>query len=163
MPVGFSLLKGDRDDAVVQKLTEVGVDRLVPFVADRSVVRLEPGSERALRQARRWRQVAREAAMQSRRVWLPELDEVRPFAEVVAELGAGAVLAEPGGTTLTLSHRVVLVGPEGGWSAAELAWGLPTVGLGPTVLRSDTAAVATGVLLCALRYGTIHHQTGFPR
>jgi 16S rRNA (uracil1498-N3)-methyltransferase len=49
----------------------------------------------------------------------------------------------------------VLVGPEGGWDDAELAAGLPRVGLGPHVLRAETAAVVAGALLCALRAGTV--------
>ena len=100
--------------------------------------------------------------MQSRRVWLPAVEEVELFRHAVAELGPGATLAEPGGSRLSLQHRAVMIGPEGGWSPAELAEGLPTVDLGPTVLRGDTAALVAGVLLCALRYGTIHHGPGLP-
>jgi len=153
--VGFALLKGDHNEWVVQKLTELGVDRLLPFVAERSVVRWDPGSERALRQAERWRVVAREAAMQSRRVKLAVVEEVRTFAEVVAPSVAsgapGMALAEPGGAVVSLHHPVVLVGPEGGWSSAELASGLPTVDLGPTVLKAETAAITVAALVCALR------------
>ena len=55
----------------------------------------------------------------------------------------------------SLARPVVLVGPEGGWSDDELAAGLPTVGLGPNVLRTETAAVAAGTLLVALRSGLL--------
>ncbi len=160
--VGFAVLKGDRTEWVIQKLTELGVDRLVPLVADRNVVRWEPGSERALRQSERWRSVAREAAMQSRQVRLPVVEEVRGLAGVLADLtvrgGPGAALAEPGGQPPSLDRPAVLVGPEGGWSAAERGLGLPAVGLGESVLRSETAALAVAVLLCGLRSRLIHQQ-----
>ncbi|HUP70275.1 MAG TPA: RsmE family RNA methyltransferase [Acidimicrobiales bacterium] len=159
--VGFAVLKGDRTDWVVQKLTEIGVDRLVPFVAERSVVRWEPGSERALRQSEKWRHVAREAAMQSRRARLPVVEEVQVLVDVIATLrdrgGAGPCLAEPGGSAPSVQRPAVLIGPEGGWSGSELGLGLPLVGLGPSILRGDTAALAAAVLLCALRSGTIQH------
>lgn len=160
--VGFAVLKGDRPEWVVQKLTEVGVDRILAFVSERNVVRWEPGSERALRQVHRWRQVAREAAMQSRRVRLPVIEEVQVLGEVVAGLGgsgrSGAALAEPGGAPPGLERPTILIGPEGGWSPAELEMGLPTVGLGPTILRAETAALAAAVLLCGLRCGTIRQD-----
>jgi 16S rRNA (uracil1498-N3)-methyltransferase len=69
--------------------------------------------------------------------------------------GAGTALAEVGGKAPSLERPFVLVGPEGGWDGAELACGLPLVGLGPNVLRSETAAVTAGALLCALRVGLV--------
>lgn len=154
--VAFALAKGERPEWTVQKLTEVGVDRIVPLSAARSVVRLD--GDRAGTQWARWQKVAREAAMQSRRVWLPVVEPVTAFATVVAE-GPMVALAEPGGAPPTLEQPSVLVGPEGGWSDEELAAAdrarLPRVGLGPTVLRAETAAVAAAVLLCGLRSGTV--------
>ena len=143
--VGFALTKGERPEWAVQKLTEVGVDRIVPFVAARSVVRWD--AARAAANVERWRRIAREAASQSRRVWLPEVADVQPFEAVVA---AGA-LADPSGGPPSLAHPVVLVGPEGGWADEELAADMPRVRLGPHVLRAETAAMAAGVLLCGLR------------
>ncbi len=161
--IGFAVLQGDRSDWVVQKLTELGVDRLAPFVAERSVVRWDAGSERALRQVERWCRIAREAAMQSRRVHLPVVEEVRPLAELLADPafahGRGPALAETGGVPPALDRPVVLVGPEGGWSPGELAFGLANVDLGPTVLRAETAAVAAGVLLGALRSGLVAQES----
>jgi 16S rRNA (uracil1498-N3)-methyltransferase len=110
-------------------------------------------AERAARQGERLRAVAREAAAQSRRAWLPEVADLSTFAEVAAL--PGAVLAERTGPAPTLDRPVILVGPEGGWSPAELAAGLPLVGLGPHVLRAETAAVAAGLLLAGLRAGLI--------
>jgi 16S rRNA (uracil1498-N3)-methyltransferase len=148
--VGFVVTKGSRPEWVVQKLTEVGVDRIVPLSSSRSVVRWDRA--RAERNVDRLRRVAREAAMQSRRNRLPEVTDPLPFADVAV---AGAALAEVGGAAPSLERPFVLVGPEGGWDRTELARGLPQVGLGPNVLRAETAAVAAGVLLCALRAGLV--------
>lgn len=149
--VAVSLTKGERLDWAVQKLTEVGVDLIVPVAAARSVVRWD--GERAPHHLARLRRIARQAAMQSRRTWLPTVDDLRSFAEAAAM--PGAALAAPGGAPPSLERPVVLVGPEGGWSDEEAAAGLPRVSLGPTVLRSETAAVAAATLLCALRAGLI--------
>lgn len=156
--VAFALTKGERPEWVVQKLTEVGVDRILPFRAERSVVRWEPA--KAAAQVERWRRVARAAAMQSRRVRLPDVIEVDDFAGTIATLGDRAALADAGGAPVSLAHPAVLVGPEGGWSDAERAAGGPLVGLGSTVLRAETAAVVAGALLCALRDGTIPPERG---
>jgi 16S rRNA (uracil1498-N3)-methyltransferase len=148
--VGFVVTKGERPEWVVQKLTELGVDRIVPLSSSRSVVRWDPS--RAERNVERLRRIAREAAMQSRRNHLPEVSDLLSFGEVA---GAGTALAEVGGKAPSLERPFVLIGPEGGWDGAELACGLPLVGLGPNVLRSETAAVAAGALLCALRVGLV--------
>jgi 16S rRNA (uracil1498-N3)-methyltransferase len=151
--VGFALTKGERPEWVVQKLTEVGVDRIVPVLTERSVARWE--GERATRHVQRLRAVARAAAMQSRRIRLPQVDEVTDFGRVVADVDGAAALAQPGGGPISLARPAVLVGPEGGFSEAEAACGLPTVDLGPGVLRAETAALAAGILLCALRVGLV--------
>ncbi|TMK82626.1 MAG: RNA methyltransferase, partial [Actinobacteria bacterium] len=70
---------------------------------------------------------------------------------------AGAALAEPDGDAPSLDRPLVLVGPEGGWTEEEASAPLARVGLGPTVLRAETAAVAAGTLLCALRAGVVAH------
>ena len=149
--VAFAVVKGQRPEWAVQKLTEIGVDRIVPLVAARSVVRWPPGESGG--QLARLRRVAREAAMQSRRVWLPVVDGVTSFADVAAE--PGATLAHPGGLPPSLRRPVVLVGPEGGWDGAELDAGVPLVGLGPSVLRTETAAVVAAAFLCGMRSGTV--------
>jgi 16S rRNA (uracil1498-N3)-methyltransferase len=157
--VGFALTKGGRPEWVVQKLTELGVDRVVPFVARRSVVRWE--GERARRQAERLRAVARQAAMQSRRARLPEVAEVVGFFELVgSEATAQVALADRDGTAPSLELTTVLVGPEGGWSEEELALGMARVRLGTHVLRSETAAVAAAALVCGLRAGLVKRTQG---
>jgi 16S rRNA (uracil1498-N3)-methyltransferase len=151
LTVAFAVPKGERPELVVQKLTELGVDRIVPFTADRSVVRWDP--ERAARHVERLRRVAHEAAMQCHRTWLPTVDELRTFREVA--MLAGATLADIGGGSPTLDRPVVLIGPEGGWSPEEVGIGLPTVRLGGHVLRAETAAIAAATALGLLRGGLV--------
>ena len=156
LTIAFGITKGERPELAVQKLTEVGVDRIVPVAAERSVARWD--GDRARRHVERLRRVAREAAMQSHRVWLPEVSDVRAFADVAAE--EGVAVAAPGGSPPTLAHPTLLVGPEGGWSRDELALDLPEVALGPHVLRAETAAIVAGSLLVGLREGLV--RASFP-
>lgn len=144
--VGFALIKGGRPEMVVQKLTELGVDRILVLTAERSVVRWDKAKR--VRQMHRMKKVAREAAMQSRRVRLPSLEGVEPVGVAAAE--TGAAMAEPGGGGLDGGCSLLLVGPEGGWTQEELGTH-QLVGLGTTILRAETAAIAAGVLMTALR------------
>ena len=154
--VGFALVKSDRNDWIVQKLTELGVDRIAPFVADRSIVRWD--AERAVRQLERFDSIAREAAMQSRRAFLPVVEGVGSFDEIAQR--AGAVLADRGGAPPSLEHPVVLIGPEGGWSETESSVPNPRMTLGPTVLRSETAAIAAAATLSGLRSALFEAKHG---
>jgi len=146
--VGLTPTKGDRPEWAVQKLTELAVDRIVVLRTDRSVVRWE--GDKVDHHLDRLRRIAREAAMQSRRVWLPEVLGVHALAD-----HPGAVLADPGGRPPSVEDHVVLCGPEGGWSDEERAAAPSLVGLGPGVLRAETAAVTAGALLVALREGVV--------
>ena len=151
--VAFVPAKGDRPEWVVQKLTELGVDRIVPVTSRRSVVRWE--QDRAQRAAARLRRVAREAAAQCRRPWLPQVDDPTTLEALETHAEPAPVLAHPGGGPPSLDHPVVAVGPEGGWTDEELEGSGGTVGLGPTVLRAETAAVVAGTILCGIRNGLI--------
>ena len=154
LTVAFAPVKGERPEWVVQKLTELGIDRIVPLRSERSVVRWNGARGRA--SVERLRRVAREAAAQCRRVWLPEVSDVVAFAELPALGAAGeVVLAQLSGDRPSPAQHVVAVGPEGGWSDAELGSGLPTVGFGLSVLRAETAAVTAAALLVSLRTGTV--------
>jgi 16S rRNA (uracil1498-N3)-methyltransferase len=150
LAIGFALVKGDKPELIVQKLTELGIDRIVPFRAERSVVRWDDA--KAVKAVERLRTVARAAAMQCHRPRLPVVDDVADLADLVA---AGAALADRTGEPVSLRHPFVLVGPEGGWSPAEAARPGPRVLLGVHVLRAETAALAAGVLLSSLRVGRI--------
>ena len=148
LTIGFALIKGDRPELVVQKLTELGIDAIVPFTAERSVVRWDP--DRAARQVERLRRVAREAAMQSRQVRLPQIGEPTDFATLAAH--PGTIRADINGDPPTLDHPTVLIGPEGGWSDTERRR-LPAIRISTSVLRSETAAITTAALLTTLRDG----------
>lgn len=152
--VGIALTKGSKPELAVQKMTELGVDLVVPFAAERSVVRWT--DDQAVAHVERWRRVAREAAMQSRRTWLPEIAPVTTFEALVGRPGT-ALAAPGGGPPSPYAHSLVLVGPEGGWSDDELAAadaaGRARVRLGPHVLRAETAAITAATLLCAVRNG----------
>ena len=149
--IGFAVLKGDRTEWVVQKLTELGVDELVPITTRHSVVKWS--ADKAERGAERLRTVARAAAMQARLAWLPTVGDALPFADVVATRDPKALaLAHPGGEAPSLARPVLLIGPEGGWAPDELAAVPVTVDLGPTNLRADTAAVAAAVRLTVQRH-----------
>jgi 16S rRNA (uracil1498-N3)-methyltransferase len=148
-----ALPKGERGELAVEVLTEVGVARIVPWAASRSVAVWK--GERAAKSLSRWRATAREAAKQARRPWFPEVDELATTAQVVdlvssADLAvvlheeASAPLASVGVPSEGLV--VVVVGPEGGLAddevAAFAAAGGHAVRLGSEVLRTSTAGVA---------------------
>ena len=151
--------KGDRGELAVEEMTEVGVDRIMPWAAARCVPVWR--AERGARSLARWRVTAREAAKQSRRAWIPEVTEPVSVADVaqVITRAACAIVLEPGAAQ-SLGHLrppesgdlVVIVGPEGGITDEENAAfrtaGATPRSLGPTVLRTSTAGtVAAAVLL----------------
>ena len=87
--------------------------------------------------------------MQSRRTRLPLVEPLASFTEIVTR--PGAALAAPGGASVAVSTPLVLIGPEGGWSPAELEAATAIVGLGDHVLRAETAAIVACTLLVAAR------------
>ena len=153
--VAFALTKGEKPEWTVQRLTEIGIDVIAPFVAERSVVRWDEG--KAERNLERLRRIAREAAMQSRRSRLPQVREVATFPQVIGDAAPGSIaLAEPGGAALTERHTAIVVGPEGGWTQAEMAAVGDHIALSDGVLRAETAAVVAGALLAATRARIVH-------
>lgn len=147
LTIAVTIPKADRPELVVQKLTELGVDRIVFLHAERSVVRWD--AARADKHLAKLRRVAAEATEQSRRVWLPEV--LGPLA--AAAVLPGAVVAEPGGRPLAHGDRSIAIGPEGGWTDAELALAADRVHLGSTVLRVETAAYAAAVRAIVIAEG----------
>lgn len=159
--------KGDRGELAAETMTEVGVDVLVPWAAERCVVRWR--GDKADKGAARWRATAIAAAKQSRRSWLPEVTAMASTAEVAARVtatvsdGKGlAVLLDPDAdqplaavaADRGLTEIILLVGPEGGIAPAEasLLAGAGAVGarLGPTVLRASSAgAIAAALVMTA--------------
>jgi 16S rRNA (uracil1498-N3)-methyltransferase len=158
-----ALAKGERGELAVELAVELGVDEVVPWAAARSVVRWE--GARGQRSLERWRSTARAAAKQSRRAWLPSVSEpasTREVAGLVAAAAGALVLHEAAAVPLgsvPLPDRgdlVLVVGPEGGIDAVELAAfadaGATTVRLGSPVLRTSTAGAAALAAL-SLRTG----------
>ena len=157
-----ALPKSERSELAIELATEAGADSLVAWQSARCVARWE--GARADKGLRRWRAVARAAAQQSRRAYIPSVDGVLSTAalttrigEVVASGGTVLALHEAAAgplTDLSLAQAksvMAVVGPEGGIAPDELAAivdaGANAVRLGPTVLRTSTAAaVALGAL-----------------
>ena len=152
--------KGRHMDLVVEKATELGVDRIVPLSTERGVVRLSEGDGKV----RRWRRVAEAAARQSLRLRVPDVAEILAFSEAVREVGESGLILhnEPGlpsledampGRSGPLSVGL-FVGPEGGWSDGELALareaGLLLASLGQYRLRSETAGMVAVARACAV-------------
>ncbi len=160
----FALAKGEKTDLVVQKATELGAARIVPFAAERSVVRLD--RERADERVRRWRRIAEEAARQCGRADVPDVAAPLPLEAALASLapGAAAVVFHPGGAPLASlaapgpAGIAAVVGPEGGLTEPELAAcdriRARRAALGPRVLRAETAAIVAVALLQA-RFGDL--------
>jgi 16S rRNA (uracil1498-N3)-methyltransferase len=157
-----ALAKGDRAELAVELATEAGVDAVLPWRAARCVARWDDGP-RGAKALAKWRATARAAAKQSRRAWVPEVrepvgtDELARLAResgglaLVLHEAAGAALAELAGALRAAERVLLVVGPEGGITDAELATlrdgGARPVRLGAEVLRTSTAAaVALGAL-----------------
>lgn len=161
------VIKGDRMDVCIEKLVEVGVDEIIVWPAARAVVKLV-GSRRDSR-LEHYRGIAQAAARQSGRAAVPRVEMADSLAVAIGRLPAGSnVVLDPGadqGQTLLhyfvrTGERVsdptsisIVSGPEGGLSGAELdlvtGAGFSPVGLGPRVLRAETAPVIAVALVRA--------------
>jgi 16S rRNA (uracil1498-N3)-methyltransferase len=154
--------RGDRMDFIVQKATELGVARIVPVLSQRSVVRLDE-SQSASKQTH-WRAVVVSACEQCGRNRLPSVDTPQPLLNYLGSLAAAGSLngrslrlvlepaaAPPIDARIPLAAAEIAIGPEGGFAPEELdafaLCGFAKVGLGPRVLRTETAAIAAVVML----------------
>jgi len=164
LTLAVALLKGEKFDLVVQKATELGVTHVVPVITKHADIRLRDESDAAKRVAR-WQRIALEAAKQSGRAIVPQLDSPVAFASLIqTESSDGAIrclmFSEREGQSLReaakhlpaeVSKITALVGSEGGWADEELeaardaGWAIVT--LGGRTLRAETAAIAVAVLL----------------
>lgn len=164
--------KGDKMEWIVRTVTELGVARIVPLLTERSIVRLEPGRWRD--RARRWQRVAKEAAKQSGRAVIPAVEAPRSIQEFAEDAGTADLRlclweGERRGlreildaTRGSVASALLVVGPEGGLAPREVetlqARGFTSAGLGPRILRTETAG-PVGVALLQARYGDL----GAPR
>jgi 16S rRNA (uracil1498-N3)-methyltransferase len=148
-----ALFKFDRFEWMVEKATELGVERIIPVEATRSEKGLFEASHK---RAERWRRIAREASQQSRRTRMPE---IAPSLELEAALASVTslrlfldeedtrpLLASLPASRSADDEAAILLGPEGGWTGSERASALRTgwtpVSVGPNILRAETAALA---------------------
>lgn len=156
------LPKGDKMESIIQKCTELGVHRIIPLAAARSVVKLD--AKKAAERQERWQRVALEAAKQCRRPSVPEVKQLSSWEDILNNLPAGALLILPWEEETAQSLRTLLqrvekptevylfIGPEGGFDTAEVTTarerGCHLVTLGERILRTETAspAVLTMVL-----------------
>ena len=152
LTLAVAMPKAHRQAYLIEKCTELGVAAIWPILAQRSVTQPRMAART------KWARRAIEAAKQSRRVWVPQIDAPQPFSEAVGRIrdfDASALThadesAVPFPTFLASQRHanslLVWVGPEGGWTEAErdraVAAGANLARLGPTVLRTETAAVA---------------------
>ena len=158
-----SLLAREKFELVLQKCTEVGVCRFVPVITQRSIVRrLETVTPKKLD---RWRVIITEAAEQSHRARIPVLAAPVRFDEALSQLSGfdRCLIASPheqqmslqkalrGGNKKELQNVALLIGPEGGFTEQEVALaveaGARPVGLGPRILRTETAAIIASALI----------------
>jgi 16S rRNA (uracil1498-N3)-methyltransferase len=160
LTLAVALLKGEKFDLVVQKGTELGVNRFIPLITRYADIRLRDEADGAKRVAR-WQRIALEAAKQSGRAVVPEIMMPLPFASLIREkscLMFSEREGQPLNTDLEIRSVNAIIGSEGGWSDEELhqarAAGVPIVTLGGRVLRAETAAIATAALL-QHRYGDL--------
>ncbi len=163
-PVNVSLAqglaKGDKMDFIIQKAVELGVSRVIPLETERCVVRYE-GKKRQDRVVR-WQSIAAEAAKQCRRSFVPQVTEIMGLKRLLAELppDATAIMLyeaenKQGLKDMLQKHSarefLLLIGPEGGFSEAEAALcrehGVLMAGMGPRILRTETAATASLAVL----------------
>ena len=154
------LPRGEKMDFIVQKATELGVTRIVPVTSQRSVVRL--GNGQAQSKQSHWQAVAVSACEQCGRARLPRIESPVPLLNYLGALAPPAhprwVLHPQSAATvaqhLPLTEAEVAIGPEGGFAPDELEAfrlaGFLPLGLGPRVLRTETAAIAALVWLQSL-------------
>ena len=161
--VAFVPVKGDRPEWSVQKLTEIGVDEIIVLAPTRrAVVRWGDAkqSHKDDKHMQKLQKVAREASMQSRRVWLPVVTGPMPLADACAR--PGAAVADPDGTPLaanaapstaasSAAPSLIIIGPEGGFDEGEIPASVARVSLGGTILRAETATLVAATLLATMR------------
>ena len=161
-----ALAKGDKLDLVVQKATELGAARIIPVTTTRAIARLDANTLRTMSRRSRWQKIAREASRQSGRLDVPEVEGVTPLVTAMnaSPKDALKLLLWEGARQTTLrtvlppadeapQQIVIAVGPEGGFTVEEVEAarhaGFTPVGLGPRILRTETAAL---VVLSILGY-----------
>jgi 16S rRNA (uracil1498-N3)-methyltransferase len=147
--LGLAMIRTAAFELALEKVVEVGVTRILPFVAARSNVA-------SGKRADRWNRIIVEAAQQSKRYWLPRVEEPVSFRAILSSAAKSKIMfVEHGGAplqpALTGSPVLYLVGPEGGWTEEEMSFarqsGYALISLGAGILKSETAAIVGGALI----------------
>ena len=141
--VAFVPVKAEKPETTVRQLVEVGADIIDVLLPTKRAV---AGTRDRLND--RIHTIVREACMQSRRVFVPQVNVGVDLAEVLAR--AGVAVADPEGGPLSAEHQYIVVGPEGGFDASEVPETVAKVSIGPVVMRAETAALVAGARLVAL-------------
>ena len=158
----LAIIKFDRMEWAIEKCTEIGVSRFIPFIAARTDTHLATA---AGKRVERWRRIAREASEQSRRNSPPEIADAVKLKDIVALSGGARIFLSESEKTTTLIAALqtqskedelsLVVGPEGGWTESEEKLfhdsGWISASLGPTVLRAETAAIVAAAMATQLR------------
>lgn len=151
--LALAVIEAKAMDWAVQKSVEIGIRRFQPIATERTQA---AGRVTASRSAH-WQRIALQALKQCRRAWAMDILDVQTLSSLVEIQGRGGVVADPNGVTIARlevsQRRVLVVGPEGGFSAAEddlfTLHGWARLRLGDNVLRSETAAVVGGAMMLA--------------
>jgi 16S rRNA (uracil1498-N3)-methyltransferase len=158
--VVLSIFKFDRMEWAIEKCTELGATRIVPVIARRTETHL---ASAAAKRVDRWRRIALQAAEQSRRVSPPEISDPLKLKDAAALPGSLRIVLSESETSVMLkdvlrppadlSAVVLALGPEGGWADDELEMfqeaGWISASLGNTILRAETAAIASLAVVLA--------------
>jgi 16S rRNA (uracil1498-N3)-methyltransferase len=163
--VGLSIVRFERMEWAIEKLTELGVEQIIPLIAQRSEKHLV---QAALKRCERWRKISRESAQQSRRSQVPEISDPMSVKDCITEsddslryLFSEEERSRSLWESLMTTDRnaapskkmFAAIGPEGGWTSAELSSfaeaGWQSVSLGKNILRTETAAIAVASLIGA--------------
>lgn len=156
------IAKGDKMDMIIQKAVEIGISSVYPVLTDNCVVKLS--LEKSKNKVRRWNIIAREACKQCRRAVVPVVSDVKDLKEIYKDLqGQKTIMLyenEKSNFKKTLNEQKneikdkkinLIVGPEGGFSEGEvseaLGRGVITAGLGPRILRTETAGLVAGSII----------------
>ena len=153
--LGISLIKSDRFDWALQKATELGVNAIQPIITQFTA--LPPKADRLEKKRNHWQEILVNACEQSENNWLPTLRKPRQLHEL--ELPEQTIVAHPATDSVQLNpdhEALLLIGPEGGFSDAELdvlqKKQVKPMSLGPRILRTETAAIV-GLTLLGQQYG----------
>jgi len=157
--VAAALLKGEKFDFVVQKLSELGVRQIIPVITHRCDVEIRSEAD-ALKKVERWKRISFESSKQCGRAAVSRVEVPISFNKFVADVNSPCVLfAEEGGESFeefarqnsAVNKIISIIGPEGGWEASEIALarekGIRVVTLKGRIMRAETASIVTSALL----------------